>query len=166
MSVGVSHSLDITTSFIFAYSKPLNYAIALNELGADTVHSYVGTEPTGGKFNALELDYRKKPHNPMVNSGSIVVNALLQNLMKPEMSGAEKFDYINDYIKVRNSRRDGCTQYFMGRGRGRSGYGYLITNDYEEVSVRRGLLQEVLARKVDRPIHFDTVRTACVVHAR
>jgi hypothetical protein len=36
----------------------------------------------------------------MVNSGSIVVTALLQNLMKPEMSGAEKFDYINDYIKV------------------------------------------------------------------
>ena len=37
----------------------------------------------------------------MVNSGSIVINSLLQNLMKPEMSGAEKFDYINDYIKVR-----------------------------------------------------------------
>ena len=81
----------------------------------------MGTEPTGGKFNALELDYRseffiyfpsriqkkcliistEKPHNPMVNSGSIVINSLLQNLMKPEMSGAEKFDYINDYIKVR-----------------------------------------------------------------
>ena len=36
----------------------------------------------------------------MVNSGSIVVNALLQNVMKPDMSGAEKFDYLNDYIKV------------------------------------------------------------------
>ena len=38
----------------------------------------------------------------MVNSGSIVVNALLQNLMQPDMSGAEKFDYLNDYIKVIN----------------------------------------------------------------
>ena len=38
----------------------------------------------------------------MVNSGSIVVNALLQNLMQPDMSGAEKFDYLNDYIKVMN----------------------------------------------------------------
>ena len=37
----------------------------------------------------------------MVNSGSIVVNALLQNLMQPDMSGAEKFDYLNDYIKVK-----------------------------------------------------------------
>ena len=38
----------------------------------------------------------------MVNSGSIVVNALLQNLMQPDMSGAEKFDYLNDYIKVKH----------------------------------------------------------------
>jgi hypothetical protein len=36
----------------------------------------------------------------MVNTGSIVVNSLLQILMKPEMSVAEKFDYVNDYIKV------------------------------------------------------------------
>jgi len=36
----------------------------------------------------------------MVNTGSIVVNSLLQTLMKPEMSTASKFDYINDYIKV------------------------------------------------------------------
>ena len=35
----------------------------------------------------------------MVNTGSIVVNSLLQTLMKPEMSTAEKFDYVNDYIK-------------------------------------------------------------------
>ena len=36
----------------------------------------------------------------MVNSGSILTNALLQSLMKPEMSLAEKFDYVNDYVKV------------------------------------------------------------------
>jgi glutaminase len=35
----------------------------------------------------------------MVNSGSIIINSLLQTLMKPEMSGAEKFDEINNYIK-------------------------------------------------------------------
>ena len=43
----------------------------------------------------------EKPHNPMVNTGSILVSSLLQTLMKPDMSTAEKFDYINDYIKVR-----------------------------------------------------------------
>ena len=40
-----------------------------------------------------------KPHNPMVNSGSIIVNSLLQTLMKPDMTSAEKFDEINNYIK-------------------------------------------------------------------
>ena len=84
---------------IYFYSKPLNYAIALNELGPEIVHKYVGQEPSGGKFNDLNLDYNKKPHNPMVNSGSILINSLLQTLMKPEMSRAEKFDEINNYIK-------------------------------------------------------------------
>ena len=59
----------------------------------------MGQEPSGGKFNDLNLDYNKKPHNPMVNSGSILINSLLQTLMKPEMSRAEKFDEINNYIK-------------------------------------------------------------------
>ncbi len=86
------------------FRKPLNYAIALNELGSDVVHRYVGQEPSGGKFNALELDYNserivsplsiamgndgffssiftEKPHNPMVNTGSIVVSSLLQTLV-------------------------------------------------------------------------------------
>ena len=42
------------------YSKPLNYAIALNELGADVVHSYVGQEPSGRKFNDFDLMYNSK----------------------------------------------------------------------------------------------------------
>ena len=40
-----------------------------------------------------------QPHNPMVNSGSIIINAMLQKLTKPKMSNAEKFDYVTDYIK-------------------------------------------------------------------
>ena len=85
-------------SFFFC-SKPLNYAIALNELGPEIVHSYVGQEPSGRKYNDLDLDYNNQPHNPMVNSGSIIINSLLQTIMKPEMSRAEKFDEINNYIK-------------------------------------------------------------------
>jgi len=40
--------------------KPLNYAIALNELGADVVHGYIGQEPSGRKFNDLDLDYNSR----------------------------------------------------------------------------------------------------------
>ena len=37
-------------------SKPFTYAVCLNELGRDTVHQYVGQEPSGRMFNELSLD--------------------------------------------------------------------------------------------------------------
>ena len=39
------------------YSKPLTYAIALNEIGQETVHQYMGQEPSGRMFNELILDH-------------------------------------------------------------------------------------------------------------
>ena len=33
----------------------------------DVVHKYLGMEPSGRKFNDMELDYNHQPHNPMVN---------------------------------------------------------------------------------------------------
>lgn len=41
-------------------SKPLTYAIALEELGQETVHQYVGQEPSGRNFNELVLDYNSE----------------------------------------------------------------------------------------------------------
>lgn len=38
-------------------SKPLTYAIALETLGHETVHKFVGQEPSGRNFNELILDY-------------------------------------------------------------------------------------------------------------
>jgi glutaminase len=40
----------------------------------------------------------------MVNAGSIVICSLLQKLTRPEMTAAEKFDYVDNYIKVRNTQ--------------------------------------------------------------
>ena len=37
-------------------SKPFTYAVCLNELDRDTVHNYVGQEPSGRMFNELTLD--------------------------------------------------------------------------------------------------------------
>ncbi|KAG9511129.1 Glutaminase kidney isoform, mitochondrial [Fragariocoptes setiger] len=84
--------------------KPINYAIALNELGTDVTHQYVGQEPSGRLFNDLSLKIfdeggRPRPHNPMVNSGAIVVCSLLMNLIKPEMRSSEKFDWVCDFYK-------------------------------------------------------------------
>ncbi|XP_041765883.1 glutaminase liver isoform, mitochondrial isoform X1 [Anopheles merus] len=79
-------------------SKPLTYAIALEKLGAQVVHQYIGQEPSGRNFNELVLDYEKKPHNPMINAGAILTCSLLKTLVHPEMTLAEKFDYAQTWF--------------------------------------------------------------------
>ncbi|XP_068996872.1 glutaminase kidney isoform, mitochondrial-like [Embiotoca jacksoni] len=75
--------------------KPLEYAIAVHELGSDHVHHYVGKEPSGFKFNKLSLNEEDKPHNPMVNAGAIVISSLI----KPHSNTAERFDYVMEFLK-------------------------------------------------------------------
>ena len=41
-------------------SKPLNYSVAISDLGADKVHESVGHEPSGQSFNAIILDRDSK----------------------------------------------------------------------------------------------------------
>ncbi|XP_039295145.1 glutaminase liver isoform, mitochondrial [Nilaparvata lugens] len=49
---------DVTVPFTLqSCSKPLTYGIALEQLGQDVVHGYVGQEPSGRNFNELVLDY-------------------------------------------------------------------------------------------------------------
>uniref|UniRef100_A0A4W4EN67 glutaminase n=1 Tax=Electrophorus electricus TaxID=8005 RepID=A0A4W4EN67_ELEEL len=73
--------------------KPLEYALAIHESGTEKVHQYVGKEPSGVKFNKLNLNEDDKPHNPMVNAGAIVISSLIK------VKKAEKFDYMMDYLK-------------------------------------------------------------------
>ncbi|XP_050554518.1 glutaminase liver isoform, mitochondrial isoform X4 [Spodoptera frugiperda] len=90
---------DVTVPFTLqSCSKPLTYAMALETLGPDVVHKYVGTEPSGRNFNELVLDYNMKPHNPMINAGAILVCSLLKTLDRPEMTLAEKFDYVMSFF--------------------------------------------------------------------
>ncbi|KAM4563086.1 glutaminase liver isoform, mitochondrial isoform 1-T1 [Odontesthes bonariensis] len=74
--------------------KPLEYAIAVHELGSDHVHQFVGKEPSGFKFNKLSLNEEDKPHNPMVNAGAIVISSLI----KPHSNKAARFDHVMDFL--------------------------------------------------------------------
>uniref|UniRef100_A0A1I7XPJ9 glutaminase n=1 Tax=Heterorhabditis bacteriophora TaxID=37862 RepID=A0A1I7XPJ9_HETBA len=89
---------DSKTPFcVQSVSKAFNYAIAASDLGADMVHSYVGQEPSGRLFNDICLDTKNKPHNPMVNSGAIIVTSLIKN----KVNMADRFDYVlNQYRKI------------------------------------------------------------------
>ncbi|XP_073329512.1 glutaminase kidney isoform, mitochondrial isoform X2 [Pagrus major] len=75
--------------------KPLKYAVAVNDYGTEYVHSFIGKEPSGLRFNKLFLNEEDKPHNPMVNAGAIVCTSLI----KQGEGNAEKFDYVMNFLK-------------------------------------------------------------------
>ncbi|ELU11544.1 hypothetical protein CAPTEDRAFT_141838 [Capitella teleta] len=78
-------------------TKPINYALALNELGHDVVHEYVGYEPSGSSFNNIKLGHKRKPHNPMNNAGALVVSSLIKSGLKL----SDRFDHVhNQYTKL------------------------------------------------------------------
>ncbi|XP_023278871.1 glutaminase kidney isoform, mitochondrial-like isoform X1 [Seriola lalandi dorsalis] len=75
--------------------KPLKYAVAVHDHGTEYVHSFIGKEPSGLRFNKLFLNEDDKPHNPMVNAGAIVCTSLI----KQGEGNAEKFDYVMNFLK-------------------------------------------------------------------
>lgn len=94
---GQRHSIgDTDVPFtIQSASKPLSYSLALQDLGADIVHQYIGQEPSGRSFNELSLNSNNRPHNPMINSGAIAVVSLLKSGLKLP----DRFDYIHRQYK-------------------------------------------------------------------
>ncbi len=94
---------DAKTKFsIQSTSKPISYLAALTDNSSEKVHRHIGREPSGHSFNAITLDGKSRPHNPMINAGAI----LCASLIKPEAEPAERFDYIlNTWQKLTGNIR-------------------------------------------------------------
>ena len=85
---------DTNSKFcIQSCSKPITYGIILEEYDEETVHNYVGKEPSGRNFNELCLNEDNLPHNPLINSGAIMSISLI----KPNLSQADRFQFIYDF---------------------------------------------------------------------
>ncbi|RNC83376.1 MAG: glutaminase A [Balneola sp.] len=90
---GQRYSLgDFDKNFCLQSScKPINYCIALEELGEEKVHQHIGREPSGQSFNELTLNSKGLPHNPMINAGAIMSCALIGQ----DLDIADRFDRVN-----------------------------------------------------------------------
>lgn len=134
---------DVNTSFtIQSVSKPINYCLALEEHGEDTVHRYVGREPSGRGFNELQLNDDHLPHNPMLNSGAIMCCSLLQS----NKSSAERFDYVMNYWQQL------C-------GGNRPGFNNAVYLSEKENADRNSAIGHFMNEKKIFPPHTDLLQT-------
>jgi len=88
----------------------MNYCLAQDLRGVETVHTHTGHEPSGRGTEDMALNDENKPHNPLVNTGAIVSCALIG----PNMPMDERFDRMQStYRNAAGGSRIGyCNQHF------------------------------------------------------
>lgn len=87
---------DTSNTFsVQSCSKPITYAIALENYGEEFVHNFIGREPSGRNFNNMCLDEDMLPHNPLINAGAIMTTSLIEK----DITQSERFDFAMSYWK-------------------------------------------------------------------
>lgn len=87
---------DYTAPFcVQSTCKPLNYCLALEEIGLSNVHQHIGHEPSGSAFNEVTFNTQGLPHNPMINAGGIMSCSLVQS----HLPLSDRFDHVLEFWK-------------------------------------------------------------------
>lgn len=74
-------------------SKPITYAMCLEDEGHDFVDEWIGVEPAGRPFNTQDLDVNNCPFNSSVNSGAIMACGIYASQF-PNLTWKEIVDKI------------------------------------------------------------------------
>eukprot|EP01114_Cavostelium_apophysatum_P014008 TRINITY_DN3515_c0_g1_i2.p1 TRINITY_DN3515_c0_g1~~TRINITY_DN3515_c0_g1_i2.p1 ORF type:complete len:853 (-),score=225.26 TRINITY_DN3515_c0_g1_i2:38-2596(-) len=99
-----SHGYDGHFSFQ-ACTWPFIFGFACEEFTEDKVFEAVGTEPSTSPAHAMILNAEKKPHNPMVNAGAMLVTKLLGEGLEP----SAKISYVLDKLSDAAGCRVSCS---------------------------------------------------------
>jgi glutaminase len=74
---------------------PILYAVALEESGETAVHTKLGREPSGMKFNDLHLNPDGLPFNPYTNAGGIQLASMIYQSAEPY----KRFMYCISFLR-------------------------------------------------------------------
>lgn len=86
---------DVDIDFsVQSCGKPLLYSFCAESIGLDTIHKYVGSEPSGVAFNAFTLNAHQMPHNPFINAGAIMTSALFY----PDLVFSKRFKLLTSKL--------------------------------------------------------------------
>lgn len=75
--------------------KVVEYLASCNLNTKDVVHKHVGKESSGRPFNEHCLNEYGLPHNPLINSGAIMVSSMIL----PKEEASVRFEYVKDFCK-------------------------------------------------------------------
>ncbi|XP_067349807.1 glutaminase liver isoform, mitochondrial [Channa argus] len=80
-------------------SWPLVYAVAVDLLGSDLVHRYVGVEEYSRHDSPFTLTKTGIPHSPLTETGAIITTSLLQLAGRLCEDEEEKYDSVLNVIR-------------------------------------------------------------------
>ncbi|XP_076027329.1 glutaminase liver isoform, mitochondrial [Genypterus blacodes] len=98
-------------------SWPLVYGVAVDLLGSDLVHRYVGLEEYSRYDSAFTLTKTGIPHSPLTETGAIVTTSLLQLAGRLCAEEEEKYDSVLNVIRRLCNKEHAnlnCTSYHSG----------------------------------------------------